>query len=124
MTYRALIGLIDGMASDFLFLDNRDIDIPSAGKFLNCLDQILAEGEKVGTVQIIRVSRALSHILGKWLVEQVKDKEAGFAMIENGISLMQEVAASYKNTGAYAGDLSPFVAGCVDLLGEDIPSMA
>ncbi|MDX9746050.1 MAG: chemotaxis protein CheA [Syntrophales bacterium] len=124
MTYRALIGLIDGMASDFLFLDNRDIDIPSAGKFLNCLDQILAEGEKVDTVQIIRVSRALSHILGKWLVEQVKDKEAGFAMIENGISLMQEVAASYKNTGAYAGDLSPFVAGCVDLLGEDIPSMA
>ena len=45
MSYHSLTGLIDGMASDFLFIDGRDIDIAAAGKFLNHLDQILAEIE-------------------------------------------------------------------------------
>ncbi len=122
MTHQALTTMIDGMASDFLFLDDRDIDIASAGKFLNHLDQILAEGEKIGAMPVLKVSRSLSHILGKWLIDQVKDKEAGFGMIEKGISLMQEVAEAYKNTGAYGGDIGPFVADCANLLGEDIPA--
>ncbi|MBN1546243.1 MAG: chemotaxis protein CheA [Syntrophaceae bacterium] len=122
MSYDSLTALIDSMASDFLFLDNRDIDITSAGKFLNHLDQILAEAEKNGALQIVKVSRSLSHILGKWLIDQVKDKEAGFGIIEKGISLMQTVAESYKNTGSCSEDISAFIGNCADLLGEAIPA--
>jgi two-component system chemotaxis sensor kinase CheA len=121
MSYQTLTALIDGMASDFLFLDDRDIDIISAGKFLNHLDEILAEAEKVNILPIVKVSRSLSHILGKWLIDQVKDKEAGFGMMEKGISLMQEVADSYKNSGSYGGDVGPFIRDCGTLLGEEIP---
>jgi len=121
MSYDSLTGFIDSMASDFLFIDGRDIDISAAGKFLNHLDQILAEAEKVSALPVAKISRSLSHILGKWLIDQVKDKETGFGTIEKGIFLMQEVAESYKNTGAYGGDVGGFIGGCATLLGEEIP---
>lgn len=121
MSYQTLTTLIDSMASDFLFLDDRDIDISAAGKFLNLLDQILAEGEKVGVSPIVKVSRSLSHILGKWLIDQVKDKNAGFGMIEKGISLMQEVVESCRNTGSYGGDVAVFIGDCATMLGEEPP---
>ena len=72
-------------------------------------------------MQVIRVSRSLSHVLGKWLIDQVRDKEAGFGMIEKGISLMQSVVESCKNAGSCGEDVGEFVAGCACLLGEDIP---
>lgn len=121
MSYHSLTGLIDGMASDFLFIDGRDIDIAAAGKFLNHLDQILAEAEKLSALPVAKVSRSLSHILGKWLIDQVKDKEEGFGTIEKGISLMQEAADSYKNTGSYGGNVADFIGRCATLLGEEIP---
>ncbi len=122
MSYQTLTALIDGMASDFLFLDDRDIDIASAGKFLNHLDQILAEAGKVNVGSVVKVCRSVNHILGKWLIDQVKDKETGFGLIEKGISLMQSIAESYKNTGTGNDDVTEFIGLCTDLLGEETPA--
>ncbi|MDR2861704.1 MAG: chemotaxis protein CheA, partial [Syntrophobacterales bacterium] len=118
MEYRPLAEQVDVMASDFVFLDNQEIDISDAGKFLNYLDRIFSDAEKLNVMQITQVSGSMSNILGKWLIDQVEDKAAGFALLEKGIALMQEIALSYQNMGSYGGNIESFLHECARLLGE------
>ncbi|KAF0123327.1 MAG: hypothetical protein FD151_342 [bacterium] len=45
MEYALLINLLNGIASEFMILGKDDIDVPSAGKFLNHLDNVIKEAE-------------------------------------------------------------------------------
>ena len=123
MDYQSLAEQIDVMASDLLFLENQEIDISDAGKFLNYLDRIFSDSEKLNVIQISQISKSMSNILGKWLIDQIEDKVAGFALLEKSISLMQKIALSYQNLGLYEGNIESFLHECASLLGESVTTM-
>jgi two-component system, chemotaxis family, sensor kinase CheA len=112
-----LIKSIDELASDLVFLDGREIDIPSSGKFMNSLEEIIKGAEPLGIAPLIQVATGLNHILQKMVFDTLPDKELGFATFEKGIALMQEIAGSCQRGGQYQGDLQPFTAAVASLTG-------
>jgi two-component system chemotaxis sensor kinase CheA len=118
MEYDFLMNLIDGMASDFLFFDSREIDVPAAGNFLNKLEELIKEADALETDRLKRVASGLSSLLEKIVLERIEDEEAGFGAFEKGIILMQEIGDSLKNTGGYEGDIENFMGSIAVLTGE------
>ena len=118
MEYDSLMNLIDGIASDFLFLDGREIDVPAAGNFLNKLEGLIKEAEALETDRLKEVASGLSSLLEKIVLGKIEDEEAGFGAFEKGITLMQEIGDSFKNTGSYEGDIETFMESIAALTGE------
>ena len=118
--YDSLMSLIDGMASDFLFIDGREIDVPTAGNFLNTLDELIKETDNRKVFQLKTVVDGLSSLLEKTVLDDIDDKEAGFNILEKGISLMQEIGESFKNTGGYEGDSESFMKSIAGLTGDQL----
>ncbi len=116
--YDSLMNLIDSIASDFLFFDSKEIDVPAAGNFLNKLEQLIKEAEALEADRLKRVASGLSSLLEKIILERIEDKEAGFGVFEKGITLMQEIGDSLKNTGGYEGDIESFMESIAVLTGE------
>jgi len=116
----SLMKLIDGMASEFLFLETKEIDVPTAGKFLNSLDNLIKEADALKIGQLKRVACGLSGFLEKIVLDSIEDKEAGFNILEKGIPLMQEIGDSFRNTGSYEGDIDGFMGLLAALTGESI----
>jgi len=114
----SLTVLINNLASDFLFIDGKEIDVPTAGKFLNTLDGLVKEAGGRKMVQLKQVAGCLSSLLEKIVLNSVEDKEAGFNALEKGITLMQEIGESIKNTGSYEGSIEPFAQVITALTGE------
>jgi two-component system chemotaxis sensor kinase CheA len=106
------------MASDFLFLDGREIDVPAAGNFLNKLERLIKEADSRKVFQLKSVAGGLGLLLEKTLLDDIDDKEAGFNIFEKGITLMQEIGDSFKNTGSYEGDIETFMESIAALTGE------
>ena len=120
MEYALLINLLNGIASEFMILGKDDIDVPSAGKFLNQLDNVIKEAETLKISQITEVARASIHILEKIILDAMDDKEAGLSLFEKGISLMQEITERYENTGTYQGNVREFIETVFSPTGEEI----
>lgn len=120
MEYDSLMNLIDGMASEFLFLETREIDVPTAGKLLNNLDNLIKEADALEIGQLKKVAGGLSGLLEKIVLDNIEDKEAGFSILEKGIPLMQEIGDSFKNTGSYEGDINDFMESLAALTGDHI----
>jgi len=118
--YDSLMSLIDGMASDFLFIDGREIDVPTAGNFLNTLDELIKETDNRKVFQLKTVVDGLSSLLEKIVLDDIDDQEAGFNILEKGISLMQEIGESFKNTGGYEGDSESFMKSIAGLTGDQL----
>ncbi|MCD4754714.1 MAG: chemotaxis protein CheA [Deltaproteobacteria bacterium] len=116
----SLMNLIDGMASEFLFLETREIDVPTAGKLLNNLDNLIKEADALEIGQLKKVAGGLSGLLEKIVLDNIEDKEAGFSILEKGIPLMQEIGDSFKNTGSYEGDINDFMESLAALTGDHI----
>ena len=116
----SLMNLIDGMASEFLFLETREIDVPTAGKLLNNLDDIIKEADDLEIDQLKKAAGGLSSLLEKIVLESIEDKEAGFNILEKGISLLQEIGDSFRNTGGYEGDIDGFMGSIAALTGDHI----
>lgn len=108
MEYDTLSALLDRMASDILFLDGTEIDIPSVGKFLNQLDEIIKEAETLNISQINDVARGMAGHLEKIILGANEGEEWGLASLVKGTSLMQEIVDSYKATGEYHADMGSF----------------
>ena len=89
---------IDEMASSFLFLEKKEIDIPTAGQFLNQLEGIMGHAEALGAEEAQRLSGGLNQLLEKVVLESV-DAATGFGLFERGIVLLQSVADGYCNMG-------------------------
>jgi len=101
MDYESLLKSIDGIASDFLFLDSRDMNIPTAGKFLNALEKATKEAENLGIKPLLDVSKGMNSILECIILDSLGDKETAISVFEQGIALLQEIANETKNTGQY-----------------------
>ncbi|WP_299979108.1 chemotaxis protein CheW [Desulfobacula sp.] len=118
--YGSLMNLIDGMASDFLFIDGREIDVPTAGKLLNNLDELIKEANSQKVFQLKNVAGGLNSLLEKTILDDIDDKEASFNVLEKGIALMQEIGESFKNTNGYEGDIESFMESIVALTGDQL----
>jgi two-component system chemotaxis sensor kinase CheA len=117
MSHDQLMNLIDSIASDFLFLEDQDVDIPTAGKFLNQLDAIIRGAEALKIEHLSCVARGLSRLLEKKILDEVKDTETAFATFEKGITIMQEIDRSSGKGGYQGADISGFMESLVCLIG-------
>ncbi len=84
-----LAGKIDEMASDFLFLEGLEIDIPTAGKFLNHLEGILQEAASEEFAPLRTIADGMNLLLERMVLDSLDDKKAGFAALESGLQLLQ-----------------------------------
>jgi two-component system chemotaxis sensor kinase CheA len=91
MDYSALGKSIDDLASDLVFLDSREIDIPSSGKFMNRLEEIIKAAEAHSMTTLIHVATGLNHLLEKIVFDTLTNRDEGFSTFEKGIALMQEI---------------------------------
>ncbi|MFA5182565.1 MAG: chemotaxis protein CheA [Syntrophales bacterium] len=109
MTENALIALADEMASDFLFLSGREVDIPAAGMFLNQIEGMMKIAAECQLAPIKTVSSGMSSLLEKMILDTVEDKEAGFAVIEKGITIIQQLAQEYQLSGKIEGSIDDYL---------------
>ncbi len=112
---------IDEMASSFLFLETKEIDIPTAGQFLNQLEGFMGHAETLGAVEAQRLAGGLNQLLEKVVLEAV-DAATGFGLFERGIVLLQSVADGYCNAGRYEGSIDGFMAELAACLGIPLDS--
>ena len=117
MSHDQLMNLIDRIASDFLFLEVQDVDIPTAGKFLNQLDAIIRGAEALKIEHLSCVARGLSRLLEKKILDEVKDTATAFATFEKGITIMQEIDRGSGKSGDQGADISGFMESLVCLIG-------
>ena len=120
MAYEALLSLLNGMASDFLFLDGPEIDIPAAGKFLNELDGIAVEAGTSRMGPVKEVASALSGIMEKIALDSVEDKTSAMAVVGEGVSLMQAIIDKYVNTGNCDGAAGDYLKKIAYLTGTTV----
>ena len=109
MNYENLLRLLNTLAQEYLFMDTKDMDIPTAGKFLNQLEQIMDEAKKMKVNAVRNCASSMSQILEKTILDAIEDKAAAAGVFENGIHLMQEIADSFYNTGKYDGSIQEFL---------------
>lgn len=109
MNYDEMIGLLDVLAQEYLFLDCKDIDIPTAGKLLNHLENISNESGKIKIPQLNTCAVGLSQVLEKVVLDAIPDKTKAADLLEEGIRLMQQIADSFKNTGKFDGGIQEFM---------------
>ncbi len=117
MDYEKLSSLVDRMASDFLFLSTRELDIPSAGGFLNTLEGITEAATQIQLAPVLRVGVAMNHLLEQIIMDSVGDKAGGFELFERGISLLQEIVRDYQHKEGYEND------GCIDIYLKSISGL-
>ena len=115
MNYENLIKLLNTLAQEYLFLDTKDIDIPTAGKLLNQLELIIDEAKKIKINSVKSCAASLSQILEKTILDAIDDKDNAASVFESGIHLMQEIADSYNNTGKYDGNIKEFLEKTKDV---------
>jgi len=121
MDYAELRREIDEMASSFLFLEKKEIDIPTAGQFLNQIETVMGHAETLHAGEINRLAGGLSQLLEKVVLEAV-DAAAGFGLFERGIVLLQSVADGYCNAGRYDGSIDGFMGELAGAIGIPMDS--
>ncbi len=116
MKFERLLKLVDGIAADFLFLDEPAIDLLAAGKFMNQIEAVMKEAEPRETAQIWQIASELNTLLEKIIMDDI-DPPVSFRIFENGITLMQEMLSSLESTGGYEGDTRGFLEAIGGLTG-------
>ncbi|TSA46853.1 MAG: chemotaxis protein CheA [Deltaproteobacteria bacterium] len=117
MDYSAVSKSIDDLASDLVFLDQREINIPSSGKFMNRLEEIIKAAEPLSMATLTHVATGLNHLLEKMIFDTFKDKEGGFSAFEKGIALMQEIIQYGGQGNDGQVDVQPFLESVASLTG-------
>ncbi len=117
MNYSTLTKSIDDLASDLVFLDSREVDIPSSGKFMNRLEEIIKAAEPLSMSTVTRVATGLNHLLEKMVFDALEDKEEGFNAFEKGIALMQEITQHGGQDNDGRVDVQPFMETVASLTG-------
>ena len=117
MNYEKLVKLLNDLAQEFLVMESSELDIPTAGKFLNQLEEILAQARALKVDPIKGCVSTLSSILERIIMDTIQDKAAAISMLEDGIYLMQSIADSHKKTGTYDGSIQEFMDKVISLVG-------
>jgi two-component system chemotaxis sensor kinase CheA len=112
-----IVALLNDITSDFLFLDSDDVDIPTAGKFMNKLDMITTEAEQTGAAPVKAIAVGLNSILEKMVLNKIDDKQKALKNFSRGISVMQEILDRAKNTGIYNGEIKGLLDEITSLTG-------
>jgi two-component system chemotaxis sensor kinase CheA len=121
MDYAELRREIDEMASSFLFLEKKEIDIPTAGQFLNQIEAVTGHAETLHAGEISRLAGGLGQLLEKVVLDAV-DAAVGFGLFERGIVLLQSVADGYCNAGRYDGSIDGFMGELAGAIGIPMES--
>ncbi|HTZ40066.1 MAG TPA: chemotaxis protein CheA [Syntrophales bacterium] len=116
MDYGELRREIDAIASSFLFLEKKEIEIPLAGQFLNQLEDVMKRADTLGAGEAKRLSGALSQLLEKVVLEGV-NAEKGYGLFERGIVLLQSVGDGYCNAGRYDGSIDGYLGELAAAIG-------
>ena len=124
MAQEELNGLLNGLASDFMFFDAAEIDIPAVGTFLNQLDQIATTAAAENMNFVGPLAKSLANLLEKFILNDVADNAAGAAALAEGISLLQTIVDSYHNTGRYNGNIDNFLTRMTVLTGITVTASA
>ncbi len=113
-----LVKLLNTLAEDYLFMDTKDLDIPAAGKFLNQLEQVMDEAERLKVIPVKDCASSMSQILEKTILDEVQDKTGAANVFESGIHLMQMIVDSFHDTGMYNGSIREFLEQAKAITGE------
>jgi len=113
-----LVKLLNTLAEDYLFMDTKDLDIPAAGKFLNQLEQVMDEAERLKVIPVKDCASSMSQILEKPILDEVQDKTGAANVFESGIHLMQMIVDSFHDTGMYNGSIREFLEQAKAITGE------
>jgi two-component system, chemotaxis family, sensor kinase CheA len=108
MSYEPLIHLLDEMASDYMFLEQKEVDIIAAGKFMNSLEKAANQASELNIGFIIDVANWLNTLLEHIVLDQIQDKNGGFLALGEGIKLLQSIADGHANSGKHRGDITCF----------------
>jgi two-component system chemotaxis sensor kinase CheA len=119
MKYEKLAQLMESLASDFVFLDQKEIDVPTAGNFLNILDQVSQEAEADQVGEAAKTAGALSVLLEKIVLLQIGDAEKAYQALEKGITAIQQVVSSYQKMGKSDRDVNEILSVILDACGDD-----
>ena len=117
MNYQKLVKMLNDLAQEFLVMESSELDIPTAGKFLNQLEEILAEAKELKIDPLRGCVSVLGRILEGTIMDTLQDKAAASGVLENGIHLMQNIVESYKNTGRYDGSIQELIDRGISLVG-------
>ncbi|PKN32609.1 MAG: chemotaxis protein CheA [Deltaproteobacteria bacterium HGW-Deltaproteobacteria-19] len=117
MEKNKLANKIDEMASDFLFLEGQEIDIPTAGKFLNYLEGILQEAASEEFAPLQRVAGGMNLLLERMVIDALDDKKAGFAALESGLQLLQGMTRDNGHPEQTGPDPKEFLQSVTALTG-------
>lgn len=119
MKHEKLAQLMEGLTSDFLFLDQKEIDVPAAGNFLNILDQVVQEAEASQVGEAVKIARALSLLLEKIVLLQTGDAEKAYQALEGGITAIQQVISSYEKMGKSDRNADEILSLIFEACGDD-----
>lgn len=119
MKYEKLAQFMEGLASDFVFLDQKEIDVPTAGNFLNILDQVAREAEAVQAGEAVKIAGALSVLLEKIVLLQIEDAGKAYQALEKGITAIQQVVSSYEKMGKSEGSVNDILSVILEACGDD-----
>ncbi|HOI74165.1 MAG TPA: chemotaxis protein CheA [Syntrophales bacterium] len=112
-----LAGKIDEMASDFLFLEGQEIDIPTAGKFLNHLEGLLQEAASEEFAPLRTIADGMNLLLERMVLDSLDDKKAGFAALESGLQLLQGMVRDADLPAQPGPDQTAFLRSVTALTG-------
>jgi len=119
MKYEKLAQFMEGLASDFVFLDQKEIDVPTAGNFLNVLDQVSREAEAIQVGEAVKIAGALSVLLEKIVLLQIGDAGKAYRALEEGITAIQQVVSSYRKVGKSEGSVDEILSVVLEACGDD-----
>jgi len=119
MKYEKLAQFMEGLASDFVFLDQKEIDVPTAGNFLNVLDQVSREAEETQVGEAVKIAGALSVLLEKIVLLQIGDAGKAYRALEEGITAIQQVVSSYRKMGRSEVSVDEILSVVLEACGDD-----
>jgi len=123
MTLDKIITVIDKMASDFLFIQDGELDVPATGKFLNQLETLSTLAAQDDIQPLLTVAAGMNDLLEKTLINAIGDKNAGFTLLEKGISLMQDIVNQVENIGKTPISTAAFMDELIAVAGYHAASM-
>ena len=112
MDYDSLLAQIDDMIATMFSLEDRAIDVMTAGQFLNQLESVMSGAKALDIEPLCRATAYLSKRVEKIIMDEdsVTDKETVFTEIEKGMTLMQSIVGHAAKEGNCDKDLDALAA--------------
>ena len=107
MERESLLVQIDDIIASMFSLDDRVIDVMTAGKFLNELETIMKGAEALDIKPLQCAAAQLSKLLEKNIMDSdaVTDQTGAFSQFEKGMILLQDIIGQVIKNGRYEKDV-------------------